>query len=222
MNVRCAFICLTLNFCLGQLVRAADAPTALQVKSDTLSYLQNMREQNVKHLREIDQSLRTKMSEDGVADVEREVTRLRDERHEHMLRQDFLSRLIFQVDTRFSGGDLRLFLRQALGEMATTDVTSTAATDPGLWKFLKFASEALNHLPEKREDILGFLDGYMQRSVANPMNPTKYLDSRNYTNGLKSESGQPMRADEVGALADKRLREAQAPALPTVKQRRKR
>ncbi len=61
---------------------------------------------------------------------------------------------------------------------------------------------------EKREDVLAFLDGYMQRSVAHPVNPKLYLIARNYTNGLKNDSGRPLRADLAGAIADKRTREA--------------
>ncbi|NJM10278.1 MAG: hypothetical protein HC883_05305 [Bdellovibrionaceae bacterium] len=47
----------------------------------------------------------------------------------------------------------------------------------------------------------------MNRSVANPIRPEDYLNSRNYTNGSKSESGKPLSRDEVGAVADRRLQE---------------
>ena len=206
MRIRHLCKALILTSTLGQLCHAADSSSTLQIKGDSLAYLQNMREGNVKRLRDIDQSLRTKMGEENADDAQ--IQALRDQRHEHLLRQEFLGRLIFQVDTRYSGGDLRLFLRSSLREMALTDVTSSNADEQSLWKFMKYASEALAGAAEKREDVLAFLDGYMQRSVSHPVPPKAYLSARNYTNGLQNDSGRPMRADLAGAIADRRTREA--------------
>jgi hypothetical protein len=206
MRIRQLCKALILASTLGRMAHAAETPSTLQVKGDSLAYLQNMREVNVKRLQEIDQSLRTKMSADNVDDAL--IQNLREQRHEHLLRQEFLGRLIFQVDTRYNGGDLRMFLRSSLREMALNDVTANNADELSLWKFMKNAAEALAGTADKREDVLAFLDGYMQRSVTNPANPKLYLSARNYTNGLQNDSGHPMRADLAGAIADKRTREA--------------
>ena len=206
MRIRQLCTTLILTMTMGRVACAAEAPSQLQVKGEALAYLQNMREANVKRLREIDASLRGRMS-DEVAD-EAQILSLREQRAEHLLRQEFLGRLIFQVDTRYNGGELRMFLRSSLREMAMNDVTAGHADEQSLWKFMKYASEALAGATEKREDVLAFLDGYMQRSVAHPVNPKLYLSARNYTNGLQNDSGRPLRADLAGAIADQRTREA--------------
>jgi len=192
-----------------------------QVKSEALRALKEMREQNVKRLKEIDQTLRARIEDSSAVSVEFEVNRLRVAKHEHTLRQEFLDRLIFQVDTKFSGGDLRPFLERTLTEMAKVDAASMAPNDAGLWKFLKFAAEVVGKLPEKKENILTFLEGYMNRSVANPIRPEDFMSTRNYSNGLDSESGHPLARDEVGAVADRRIRQVQEgendqPAKPTL------
>lgn len=180
-------------------------------KADTIRYLKDLRDQNVTRLREIDRSLSDKIKSTSSAEFDREITPLRSARREHMLRQEFLDRLIFQIDTRFAGGDLRKFLSErALPAMATADALSAAET--GLLKFLKFAGDAVQRLPEQKENILSFLEGYMNRSVANPISPDDYLSSRNYSNGSVSESGSPMGRDKVGELADKRLQELEQQA----------
>ncbi len=184
---------------------AKEAPQA-EVKAETLRSLQDMRVENVKRLREIDETLSRKIEDSKPGNLEKDVLTLRTAKREHMMRQEFLDRLILQVDAKFYGGDLRIFLERALTEMAKTDAIA-ASTDTGLWKFLKFSADAIRSLPERKENILAFLEGYMNRSVANPIRPEDYLNSRNYTNGSKSESGSPLERDEVGALADQRLQE---------------
>jgi len=180
-----------------------------QVKAESLQYLQELRVQNVKRLRDIDDTLRTRIENSPPNNIEKEVNQLKTAKHEHVLRQEFLDRLIFQIDTKFAGGDLRQFLERALTEMAKIDAVSSQA-NTGLWKFLKFSADAVRRLPEQKENILSFLEGYMNRSVSDPIRPDEYLNSRNYTNGSNSESGRPLHRDEVGAVADRRLQEMQA------------
>ena len=194
---------------------AKEQPAA-DVKAETLRSLQSLRNENVKRLRDIDQALSKKIDEAKPGNLEKDVMTLRTARREHMLRQEFLDRLILQVDANFRGGDLRQFLQVALTEMAKTDAMSPSQ-EAGLWKFLKYASEAISSLPERKENILAFLEGYMNRSVTDPIKPQDYLNSRNYTNGSTSEQGNPMGREEVGALADQRLQELADEAEPAVK-----
>lgn len=181
------------------------ANTNQMPKSDSLKYLQDLRSQNVKRLQEIDQSLTRKIEESAPTQIESDVNTLKQAKKEHVLRQEFLDRLIFQVDTKFRGGDMKAFLERTLVDMAKVD--AVGAGESGLWKFLRYASDAVRRLPEQRENILSFLEGYMNRSVANPVKPEDFLSSRNYSNGAKSESGSPMAREEVGAVADRRLKE---------------
>ncbi len=136
---------------------AAKESVRLEAKTEALSTLREMRNANVKRLIEIDNTVRARIEESPSLNVEFEISRLRIAKQEHALRQDFLDRLIFQVDTKFAGGDLRLFLERALTEMAKVDATA-ADQGSGLWKFLKFAAEAVRRLPEKNENVLAFLE----------------------------------------------------------------
>lgn len=175
-----------------------------QVKSDSLKYLQDLRVQNVRRLKEIDQTLSRRIEDSSATQVEAEVSNLRQAKKEHVMRQEFLDRLIFQIDTKFIGGDLKGFLERSLIEMAKIDA---ANTDTGIWRFMKYAADAIRSLPEQKENILSVLEGYMNRSVSNPVKPEDFISSRNYTNGAASESGNPLARDEVGAFADRRLQE---------------
>lgn len=177
-----------------------------EVKSDSLRFLRDLRSENVKRLKEIDQTLSRKIEESAGDNLEKEVSTLRAAKREHSMRQEFLDRLILQVDTKFSGGDLRAFLERALTDMAKIDAVSSSS-DSGLWKFMKYAADAVRRLPEKKENILAFLEGYMTKSVSDPVKPEQYLSTRNYTNGAKSEEGSPLSREDVGAIADRRLQE---------------
>lgn len=192
----------------------AKAPGAREVKADTLSYLRELRTQNVTRLQEIEETLSKKIENDKPAELETEVRRLKLAQREHQLRQEFLNRLIFQIDTKYTGGDLRAFLENALKDMAKVDAI-TSAVDMGLWKFLRFAADAVRQIPEHKENIVIFLEGYMNRSVSNPVQPSEYLNSRNYTNGSMSESGTPVSPEEAGAIADRRLQELDQEERPT-------
>lgn len=195
------------TICLSSQAWAAD--TSVVDKGDSLRYLQDLRTQNVKRLEEIDKTLHRHIEETKSQHLETEVTALQTAKREHLLRQEFLDRLIFQIDTKFAGGDLRTFLERALVDMAKVDAVSSNAQS-GLWKFLKYASDAIRSLPEKKENILSFLEGYMNRSVVNPVRPEDYLASRNYSNGSQNEAGSPLTRDQAGAFADRRLKEIQA------------
>jgi hypothetical protein len=197
-------LALALTLVSASALAFADSPQ--EVKSDALKYLQDLRTQNVRRLQEIDQTLNRKIEESTPANLDSEVTSLRTAKKEHVMRQEFLDRLIFQIDTKFGGGDLKNFLENTLVDMAKIDAANSA-NETGIWKFLKYSSDAIRRLPEQKENIISFLAGYMNRSVSNPVKPEDYLSSRNYTNGAISESGSPMARDQVGAIADRRVQE---------------
>jgi len=193
----------------GSSVAWGAEPSQGETKSDSLKFLQDLRNQNVNQLRSIDKSLADKVESGKAATLVNEVHVLRDQKREHMMRQEFLDRLIFQIDTKFGGGDLRAFLENALTDMAKVDAL-TASNDTHLWKFMRYAADAVKRIPERRENILAFLEGYMNRSISNPVTPEDYLSTRNYSNGAQSASGNPIPKEEVGVIADRRLQEMNA------------
>jgi hypothetical protein len=195
----------TLFMILGLICQLAWGKADIDVRSDTLDYLKDLRSQNVKRLHEIDQSIRNQDAQGLELNTEAPHS-LESAKQEYLLRQKFLDRLILQVDKNFRDGDLRAFLERSLVEMAKVEVSSQ--TQSGLGKFLKYASDAVRRLPEQKENILAFLEGYMNLSVSNPMQPEDYVSTRNYTNGAKSESGQPLSREDVGAIVERRIQKA--------------
>ncbi|MGE0528906.1 MAG: hypothetical protein AB7G93_03275 [Bdellovibrionales bacterium] len=192
---------------------AAEKP-AYQVKSDALNHLQELRNENVRQLRTIDAALSKKMDVETrdasgkSIPLDKEVQSLQAAKREHLLRLEVVNRLIHQISKNFGGGDLRAFLEGALTDMAKVEVSKVdASADSGLWKFLRYARDAIRALPEQKENILSYLEGYMNRSVSNPIRPEEYISSRNYTNGAESEAASPLSREEVGAIADRRLNE---------------
>ncbi len=202
------------------LATLGSAAAHAEVKADSLRFLQDLRSENTKRLNEIRNSVSEKLENSNSKDLEKDIALLKGAQHEYALRQDFLNRLIFQIDTKFHGGDLRKFLTVSLVEMAKVDALSqdgaSGTVHTGLWKFLKYSSDAIRRLPEQGENALAFLEGYMVRSVANPVTPDEYLNSRNYTNGSISEAGNPLSREDVGAIADRRTEDLKrlTPSVP--------
>ncbi len=195
------------------LVVSGHAMAREEGKTDSLKYLQELRNKESKRLREINETLSRKMDESTSTSLDDEMQVLKIQQNEHRLRQEFLDRLIFQVDTKFGGGDMRAFLEQTLISMAKVDAVSSLHAENGLWKFLKYSSDAIRRLPEQKENVLAFLEGYMNRSVANPITPQEYLATRNYTNGSYSDSGRPLSREEAGSQADLKLQQIGAPQV---------
>jgi hypothetical protein len=180
---------------------------SFEAKGDSLRYLQELRNKESKQLLEINETLSHKMESTLSDGIDKEVGQLKTAQLEHQMRQEFLDRLIHQVDMNFRGGDLRAFLQKALVEMAKIDAITSAQSGHALWKFLRYSADAIRSLPEQKENILAFLEGYMNRSVSNPIPPQDYLASRNYTNGTQSEMGNTMTAEAAGSIADERIQE---------------
>lgn len=197
---------LILGFAAAGPAWAMERPN-VEIKRDSLRYLQDLRSENTKRLVEIDKSLHNRGEDRPSARQETEMATLKAAQQEHRLRQKFLDLLIFWIDTKFAGDDLRRFLGDALGDMATKVDTVSSSADVGLGKFMRNAAEAVHRLPERKENILSFLEGYMYRSISNPVRPDEFLAGRNYTNGSKNEEGSPLSREEAGAVADERLKE---------------
>lgn len=142
--------------------------------------------------------------------LEKELESLSLQRREHLMRQDFLDRLSFQVDRHFQGGDLKAFLEIKILEMAQSEISSSRP-DTNMWKFLSYLSLALKDLPERHEAPFAFIEGYMRFStLLNPTRPNDYMAKRSYTNGVKFETAEPMEADRVGEVVEAKLKELQA------------
>lgn len=195
-------------------------------REESLSYLLELQRHNRNFLQRVDGRIRSEL--DGAQQIrlslsdsdqfteprrtaqelsvlERNLEELHQERREYLLRQDFIDRLVLQVDTHFQGGNLRDFLQQRLIEMAKREAMSLQGQSH-FWQFLTYASLAVQQLPEKTENPLAFLEGYMRfSSLSSPKRPDEFLSERNYTNGVVSVMAQPVARDRVGDIVEERL-----------------
>jgi hypothetical protein len=128
------------------------------------------------------------------------------QRRERLLRQEFLDRLVFQIDSKFQGGEIREFLHQTFLEMSLTEASS-GASDTSLWRFLTYLSLAIKTLPERGENLISFVEGYMEFStISKPVRPDQFVSLRHYTNGTSSHPAeQAVDKTEVGDAVESRL-----------------
>ena len=187
-------------------------------RDQALEELKGLKLKNTQSLQELDGKLQKLLTPATVATPlsiigknselnEPEIDRLNQERHERLLRQELLDRLLLQVDTKFKSGDLRGFLSERLAEMARVDLLSTASQQ-NLWKQMSYLSQALRDLPERGDNIIGFIEGYLQRSkFKSPLKPEEYLRARQYTNGHESVAASPATMEQVGDQLESRLNE---------------
>lgn len=193
-------------------------------KSEAIAFLTSLREQNTARLREIDSTLRRKVDESSlaiqIADVDQEIDKLRAERRELSLRQDFLDRLTLQFDTKYDGRDIKAFVTAALRAMTKVEVG--ASSQHSIWKFTNYLSIAIQKAPERQDKVLAFVEGYMkQTSIEAPVRPDDYISKMAYTNGSQVEAATPGDPTEAGEIAERRLEQirvqqlrAKAPSTP--------
>lgn len=140
---------------------------------------------------------------------------LNDRRAELIARRTFIDQLILQIDSKWTQQPLQSFLEHQLLEMARTDLIDTTGSEPRLWKFFTYLSVVIREIPEPREDLLSFIEGYMNfSSVLAPKSPLEFLASRNYSNGGVSISAQPATHEGAGDGLEKKLVELNRGDLP--------
>lgn len=196
-------------------------PAFASEKQEAVNQLMSLKQDNHRKLREVDTRVRSLLNTHKEMDLEEAATSskasrafkafegemevLMAQRKERILRQDFLDRLLFQIDSKYGGGDLRDFLQNTLLEMSLTEATSPAGESP-LWRFLTYLSLAIKTLPERNENILSFVEGYMEFStLSHPVRPDQFVSLRHYTNGATSLPGRPVDKAEVGDAVEAKL-----------------
>lgn len=191
-------------------------------KGATLNYLRAVLKQNYTRLAELDQATQKALSLAKIdkeeefsplqnqiqKDLEFEINKWAVERKELLLRQDFLDRLIFRVDSHFRGGDLQQFLTVQLKEMTFLEATSADSSNTKLWKFLSYLTTAVTEMPERNEDMASFIEGYMNfSSIQEPKSPKEFMKTREYTNGKTSVAAQSISRDDIGEVVEQRLKQ---------------
>ncbi|MCC7404995.1 MAG: hypothetical protein IT288_11415 [Bdellovibrionales bacterium] len=203
------------------LLLAGGTASALDRK-EALTQALSLKSENTRRLGEVDTKIRTLLNsqrlqefkDSGTAPVASRVYKALEEemevlilqRRERLLRQEFLDRLVFQIDSKFQGGDIREFLHQVFLEMSLTEASS-GASDTSLWRFLTYLSLAIKTLPERGENLISFVEGYMEFStISKPVRPDQFVSLRHYTNGTHSQPAeQAVDKTEVGDAVESRL-----------------
>lgn len=207
-TLKSAMIALSVLLCPHAKAGPSTAQNILQ-KREILEKARTMREKNGTRIQDINQRLRQVIETSG-ANLDTEVSQLKSNLKDHLARQEFWDRIIFQIDTKFSGGDLRQFLQTRLIEMAKIEAASSETSN--LWKFFRYTSDVIKTLPERKDDVIAVLEGYVRStSPINPDQPEKYMHSQNYTNGTDSEPAKTVDRSDVGSLAEERMKKLAQP-----------
>lgn len=131
-----------------------------------------------------------------------------------------VDQLIFALDTKWSGRDLKVFMEIQLMEMASVDLDSDL-NDPRRgewWRFLLQASIAMREIAEPNEDPVAFFESYMRFSrVLDPRNAIDFLLERAYVGerSLEAEASPTREHPEKGDDGQKRQGEKSGAALET-------
>lgn len=108
-----------------------------------------------------------------------EISRLDGERVELEARRRIIDQIIFALDTKWSGADLKGFLITELLDLAVNDLSEPG--QGGWWKFLLQASVSLRETAEQGADPIRFLEYYMAESgVIEPKSALEIMKTRNY------------------------------------------
>lgn len=201
----------------GSLVRAAIEDKAPD-KKEVLKQLKDLQDTQQKKLRQIDEEIAKRLNAtrsvklDNMVNAENlpeQLQKLHAQKREYSRRQDFVNRLIFEIDNSWNGQDLRGFLEAKLLDMAAIELKDDNG-DSHLSSFFSYLSIALREMAEPRENMVAFIDGYMSfSSLSDPQSPQKFLAARNYTNGAVNETAHGVSRDDLGVVVEKKLRAAQ-------------
>lgn len=199
-----------------------DIKPSVANKRLVISKLKSIQTKQVQLIGEIDDKLKNKLKStqdlrmtDDTVSSELRMTRLQEsmelfdqKRREAVERSQFLDRLIFAVDTKWTKDSIKTFLEQTLLDIASAEMNQTdSKTSSSLWKFATYLSVAIRELSEPREDIISFIDNYMEFStVLAPKPPTAFSQARSYTNGVTSEAAKVANKEDLGDGVEKKVK----------------
>lgn len=205
----------------GSAFAAAPPPS----RPEAIAFLTGLKSQNTARLQDTDKAMAAKLDDTKdtrlLDNVHAEIEKLRADKKELLLRQEFLDRLILQFDTKYDGQNPKEFLEGALKKMAQVEIESTSPTT--IWPFLDNLRRLISRLPDQQDRVLALVEGYMkQTSISHPLHPDEFMKNIAYSNGSQTEGAKPMDRAVVGEYTDRKLKELAAlnqnrlkvPALP--------
>jgi hypothetical protein len=175
-------------------IQSANRETLQKLDKAVQEQLQKSREITAKDLARTDHDIKFRAIEDSIIS-------LQEKRKEYIKRDDFLNQLVAKFASNYHGQNLKEYLEQNLLELATTELgvgTREINSDQDYWRFLTYASVVVREMPEQIENLLKFLESYMNFStISNPKAPGEFRAQRNYFNSRSTESGKPVSADQI-------------------------
>ena len=186
-------------------------------KASVIESLKDLKKKYLSQLEKTDQSIKDLIStgtetifiysQNNSKDRINKIESLRASRKEQVLRVSFLDRLIFIVDSKYEGSELRQFFQNQLSEMAKVDLLSNNENQ-NMWRQSSSLSLTLKEISELDKNIVSFIGNYLDKSpFNNPIEPKKYLQSHNYSDGTnKTVAASPIDRSTVGQAVESRLR----------------
>lgn len=213
-------------------INSQESLPSIANKRLVIAKLKSVQSRQTQTIAAIDEKLKLKLKDtqdlkvtDDTVSSELRMTRLQEsmeqfeqKRREALERSRFIDRLIFAVDTKWTKDPLKPFMEKTLLDIASAELNQTDSRDSSsLWKFATYLSVAIRELPEPREDLISFIDNYMEFStVLTPKAPTAFSQARSYTNGVKSESAKVINREDLGDGVENKIRATVKPEAPAV------
>lgn len=199
-----------------------DMTPSVANKRQVITKLKAIQSKQIQMINEIDDKLKGKLKDtqslkvtDDTVASELRMTRLEEsmelfdlKRREALERSQFIDRLVFAVDTKWTKDSLKIFLEKTLLDIASAEMNQTdSKSSNSIWKFATYMSIAIRELSEPREDLISFVDNYMEFStVLTPKAPTAFSQARSYTNGVSSQAAKVLNKENLGDGVEKKIK----------------
>lgn len=122
---------------------------------------------------------------------------------ERDLRQQFISRLLFQTEQKYRGIDLRQFLQTSISDMNVIDQMSRNQSWGSMEIFLENLNQSLNDLIEPHESALLFIQSFTEFSgISDPALMEEFAETRSYFDGRQMLAAHPMNREQAADLAE--------------------
>ncbi len=116
------------------------------------------------------------------------------------LQTEFINRLLFQSQSKYSEQDLQVFMLKVLHDMQDTDDQVY---------FLENLEEGLSTLLEKNEDVVAFMRAYLEfSSILEAKSAADFAEIRNYYDGRSTMQAHTMSLDDAADFAEQKENEA--------------
>ena len=127
------------------------------------------------------------------------------EDRERDLRQQFISRLLFQIERKYMGENLRQFFKDSIWDMCLTDRMKMNQSWGGMEVFLENLNQSLKELLEPRENPIGFIQAFTEFSgISDPATMEEFSETRSYTDGRQVQVAHPLELEQAADFAEEK------------------